>query len=48
MKFERYGRTWYTTEAEIISIIKPGENINFDKGLNAYCIEPKKKSIWEF
>lgn len=48
MKFERYGRTWYTTKEEVEEAKKPNEEISFDSGLNAYCIEKEKKSMWDF
>lgn len=42
MKFERYGRIWYTLKEEAEEDKKPKETISFDSGLNAYYLEKEK------
>ena len=49
MKFEKYGRIWYTTKEEALENRIKGDRIYYDSGMKAYyLITPKKKSFWRF
>lgn len=46
-KFEKYGRTWYTTRKEVEEDRNSGERVYYDAGMKAYYIvKTEKRSFW--
>lgn len=46
-KFYEYDRWWYTKRLEVEEDRQPGEQVWYDKGMEAYyIIIPKKKPFW--